>query len=84
MQSIRAALDDADLVVQTLHESQGDFVLWLAVSSDPVPVTIDDLSELLVGFEPLPLESGAPVIEEAPRPTLAFVAPQLPEGFRIP
>src|SRR5262245_26538500 len=44
-------------------------------------MTIDHVSELLIGLEPLPLETGAPVPKEAPRPALALVAPQLPEAL---
>ena len=44
-------------------------------------MTIDHLGELLVRLEPLPLEAGAPVLKEAPRPALALVAPQLAEAF---
>src|SRR5262245_30229580 len=44
-------------------------------------MTIDHGSELLIRFEPLPHEALAPVIEEAPRPALALVAPQLPEAL---
>ena len=44
-------------------------------------MTLDHVGELLVGLEPLPLERGAPVVEEAPRPALALVAPQLAEGL---
>jgi hypothetical protein len=44
-------------------------------------MTIDHLGELLVGLEPLPLETGAPVLEEPPGPTLAFIAPQLAKAL---
>src|ERR1700730_7134569 len=39
------------------------------------------LRELLVGFEPLPLEAFPPGLEEAPRPAFPFIAPQLAEAF---
>ena len=74
-------MDDADLVVQSLHEAKRDLVLWFAIGSDSIPMTIDHLSEFLVRFEPLPFERSAPVLEEAPRPALALVAPQLTEGL---
>ena len=44
-------------------------------------MTINHLREFLIRFQPLPLETRAPVVEEAPRPALAFVVPELPEGF---
>ena len=44
-------------------------------------MSINHLGEFFVRFEPLPLEAGAPVVEEAPRPRFAFVVPQLPEGL---
>jgi len=42
-------------------------------------MTIDHLGKLLIRREPLPLEACAPVLEEAPGPALAFIAPQLAE-----
>ena len=53
-QTIGTALKDADFVVETLDEAEGDFVLGTAISGDAVPVTIDHRGELLVGLEPLP------------------------------
>src|SRR5258708_23504545 len=44
-------------------------------------MTINHLSELLVGFESLPLQARAPVLEEAPRPALTLVVPELTEGL---
>ena len=35
-QTVSAALDDADLVVQALDKAEGDFVLRLAVRGDAV------------------------------------------------
>src|SRR6516165_4687174 len=78
-QAVGAALDHPDLVVEPFDEAERDLVLQLTVGGDPVPMTIDHLGELLVRLEPLPLEAGAPVLEEAPRPALALVAPQLAE-----
>src|SRR6195256_5190226 len=44
-------------------------------------MTIDHLGEFLIRREPLPLEACAPVLEEAPRPAFAFIAPQLAEAL---
>src|SRR3954451_25090886 len=44
-------------------------------------MTIDHRGELLIRFEPLPFEACTPVLEEAPGPALAFVAPQLAEAL---
>ena len=74
-------MKDTDLVVEPLDEAERDLVLGVAVGGDAVPVTIDHRGELLVGFEPLPPQRRLPVLEEAPRPSLAPVVPQLPEGF---
>jgi hypothetical protein len=51
---------------------------------DAGPVTLDHGGELLVRLQPLPLQTGAPVFEEAPCPALALVAPQLPEAQAPP
>src|SRR5438552_19124434 len=44
-------------------------------------MTINHCGELFVGLESLPLERRSPVLEEAPRPALPLVIPELPEGF---
>src|SRR6266581_1800602 len=80
-QSVCASLDDANLIVQTFHETKRDLVLWLAVSSNPIPMSINHLSEFLVGFQALPLQARAPVLEESPRPPFALVVPELAEGL---
>ena len=42
---------------------------------------INHLGEFLVRFKPLPLQTGAPVLEESPRPGFTVVIPELTEGF---
>jgi hypothetical protein len=42
---------------------------------------VDHFGELFIRCEPLPLQARAPVLEEAPRPTLALVVPELAERF---
>src|SRR5207244_3242040 len=56
-------------------------VLRLTVGRNSVPMTLNHFGEFLVGFEALPLQARAPVLEEAPRPALALVVPELTEGF---
>src|SRR6266851_5911005 len=68
---VRAALEDADLVVQSLDEAERDLVLRAAVGRDPLPVPLNHRGELLVGPQALPLERRPPVLEEAARPALA-------------
>src|SRR6202171_6033233 len=41
----------------------------------------DHRGKFLVWLEPLPLEARAPVLEEAPCPAFALIAPQLAEAF---
>src|SRR3970040_3108980 len=65
-QPVCASLDDTNFIVQTFHESKRDLVLWLAVGSDPIPMSINHLSEFLVGFQALPLQARAPVLDESP------------------
>ncbi|HWX58287.1 MAG TPA: hypothetical protein VN024_07235 [Bradyrhizobium sp.] len=72
---------NADFIVQAFDESERDLVLRFAIGSDAVPVAVDQVGEALVGFEALPFETGSPIVEEAPRPCLAFVVPELAEGL---
>jgi hypothetical protein len=80
-QTIGTALQDADFVVETLDETEGDLVVGTAIGGDAVPVTIDHRSELLVGLKPLPFKCRLPVLEKTSRPSLTPAVPQLPEGF---
>src|SRR5262249_15185825 len=77
--AIGATLDHPDLVVEPFHEAERDLVLRPAVGGNAVPMPIDHRGELLVRLEALPLEARTPVVEEASRPALALVAPQLAE-----
>src|SRR5512147_263735 len=77
--TVRASLDDANLVVESLDKSQRHFVLGSTVSSNAIPMTLDHLSKLLVGPKPAPFERRLPVFKESSGPTLALVAPQLTE-----
>ncbi len=77
LQSIRPALDDANLVVHAFNETERHLVLHLTERSNPIPMTLNHCCKLLVRREPLPLETGRPVLEEFARPCLAFVTPQL-------
>ena len=74
-------MQDADLVVEPLDHAQAELVIRVAVGGNAGPVAIDHVGELLVGFEPLPLEGVAPAIEETPRASLGLVVPELPEKF---
>ena len=80
-QAVGTTLDDTDLVVQAFDEAERDFVLWLAVGGDAVPVSLDHVGEVLVGFQALPFQLRPPVLEELPRPSLAVVIPELGEGL---
>src|SRR3990167_8027376 len=60
-EAVRLALDDANGVVQPLDATERDFIVGLAVRNDAVPMAFDHVGELLKGFQPLPLETGAPV-----------------------
>ena len=68
-------------VVQAFDESERDLVLRFAIGGDAIPVAINQVDETLVGFEALPVEAGSPIVEEAPRPCLALVIPQLAKGL---
>src|SRR5881397_1284531 len=79
--SVGPALEDADFVVEPLDQAEADLVLRVAVGDDPVPVSLDHGCELLVGFEPLPLQALLPALEEGAGPARGLVAPELAEGL---
>jgi hypothetical protein len=66
-QSVGAALKHTDFVVQSLDEAERDFVVRFAVGGDAIPVSLDHVSEVLVGFQTLPFELRPPVLEEPKR-----------------
>src|SRR3954468_1845917 len=77
--SVGSSLDHTDLVVDPFDEAQGHLVLLMAIRRDPVPVLLDHPRELLVRLETLPPQSRSPSVEEATRPHLSLVLPQLAE-----
>jgi len=78
-QSIGTALKDPDLIVQAFNEPEGDFVLSVTICRHPIPMTLDHLRKLLIGFQPLPLQGRAPGRKEAPGPAFLLVVPPLAE-----
>lgn len=78
MKSVRAPLDDPDLVVQTLDETERGYVLRPAASGDPVPVSFDHGGELLKETEASAFERFPPVFEEPPRPSFPPMKPNDP------
>src|SRR6266849_4505494 len=80
-QTVCSSLEDADFVVEAFDEAERDLVFGFAIGGDTVPVAIDHVGEALVGAEALPFEAGSPIVEEAPRPALAPVVPELAEGL---
>src|SRR5450759_370618 len=80
-QTVGAALDDSDLVVDALDQTQGDFVLGETVGLDAIPVTLDHCRKSLKGREALPAELVFPSLEESSGPARSAKAPELAEGF---
>src|SRR5262245_56760749 len=78
-ETVGTPLDGADLVVEALHEPQGDLVLLLAVRLNAIPVALDHAGKLLEGLQALPAQGGAPAVKEAARPSRSPVVPQLVE-----
>jgi hypothetical protein len=74
--TVGTALEEAGLVVESLHQAGADLVLGAVVGRDAVSVAGDHRRELLVGLEPLPL-----ALEEGAGPALGLAAPELAEGL---
>ena len=75
------ALNHPDLIVESLHEAEGDLVIGTAIADDALPVSFHQADELLERLEPAPAQLGLPVLEELPGPGGMVVVPQLPEGL---
>src|ERR1700739_1951559 len=45
-QSIRASLDDSNLIVEALNEAKRHLVFWRAIGSNSIPMTLDHLGKL--------------------------------------
>jgi len=80
-QPVGSSLQNPNLVVQSFHEAQRHLVVKLTVGCDSVPVANNHQSEVFVRSEPLPLQSGSPVLHESSRLTFFLVVPQLMERF---
>src|SRR5262245_8028400 len=78
-QPVRASRDDPDLVVETRDKPQRHFVLGVAKGRDSLPMPLDQLRELPIGLEPLPLERRPPMVKEAPCPPFCLITPKLPK-----
>src|SRR5256712_5031026 len=78
---VRAALEDADLVVQPLDEAERDLVLGAAIGRDPAHVRTNHRGNFPVRPPALPLEARPPVLEEPAGPALPAVVPELAERF---
>ena len=78
---IGAPLNDANLVVESLHKAERDFMIGTAVADDAIPMTPNQSNELLVRFQTAPLELGLPVLKELSSPGGIAVIPKLSEGF---
>src|ERR1700752_5378122 len=78
-QSVCASLNDADLIVQAFNEPEGDLVLGGTIRRNPLPMAINHLRQLFVGFKALPLQGNRPVLKEAARPAFLLIVPQLAE-----
>jgi hypothetical protein len=63
-QTISPALDNAYFVIQPFHKAERDFFLGIDIGGDVIPVAFNHLSKIVVGFEPLPLQGGSPVIKK--------------------
>ena len=74
-------MNDSDFVVESLHESQGDFMIGTAVTDDALPMTLDQSDKLLVRFQTAPLELGLPVLKELSSPGRIAIIPELSESF---
>jgi len=66
---------------ESLHETKRDLVRGCGLSGTPIPVPLDHLRKVLVGFESLPLQRGLPVLEKPPGLAFDLILPSLAEGF---
>ncbi len=74
-----ATLDDSNFVVEALHETEGNFMIRLAVADDAVPMTFNQSNKVFEWFHPAPTQLAFPVAEKFTGPRGIVVIPQLPK-----
>lgn len=74
-------MNDPDLVIETFHKSQGDFMIGMTITDDAFPMALDQFDKLLVRLQTTPLKLNFPVLEELPSPGGISVIPELTKGF---
>jgi len=47
-------MNDADLVVEAFDKAKGNFISWLRVGGNAVPMFFNQLGKLLIEFKTLP------------------------------
>ncbi len=68
-------------VVQAFHHAEPHFALRVAIARKPVPVAVDHHGKVFIGFQPLPLERGLPVLKKLPGPAFFGMVPELAKGL---
>ena len=74
-------MEHADFVIQPFDETETDFVIWMAIGGDPMPMVLNHLGKLLIRFEPLPFQAVVSSFKEGAGTGLGSVIPELAEGL---
>jgi len=74
-------LNHPNLVIESFHKSQRDFVVRMTVADDALPMSLHHLGELEVRRHAAPLELCLPVLEELLGPSGILIIPELTERF---
>ena len=70
-----------DFVVDIFNCSSTEFVPGMTISANAVPVRLDQLRELQVGLQPLPIQAFFPALNESQRAVFAAIVPELFEAL---
>ena len=57
-------MQDPDFIVESLHETEGHFMIRPAVADNPVPMAFDHSYKVNEWFEPAPAQLALPVVEK--------------------
>ena len=74
-------MQNPDFVVDAFDQSKTDFVLWMTIGGNAIPMGFNQLGKLPIRLQSLPFQAVFPTLEKGTCATLGAVVSELSEGF---